>query len=287
MTTLGRLLPASLRNAVGTARYLGWCEYLRARFLGAWYRSRYRRLCPPLEPDQFFVPPDITLRIDPRSRNAFERYTVAEPQVIDELNSFVKMSRDLHCLIDAGAEYGLFSLAFTSRSGARAYALDPSPATLPVLLENVRLNPAHRIEAVNAALGESGGTLQMAFDGIMLHAASTRTLAAGAKLHSVPVVTIDRFSAERGLAPDAIKIDVEGYELAVLRGASETLARCHPTIFLEIHPQDLAATGATAAELFAWLRDRGYRFFSCRARPLDDPARWAGNRVRRLVCVGR
>ena len=67
---------------------------------------------------------------------------------------------------------------------------------------------------------------------------------------SVPTVTIDSFCAREGLRPSFIKIDVEGAELAVLRGARETIRRGGDVLalFVELHPSIWALAEATRAD---------------------------------------
>ena len=56
-------------------------------------------------------------------------------------------------------------------------------------------------------------------------------------------MSIDAFCAARGTSPDVIKVDVEGAELDVLRGARQTLASCSPALFVEFHPSLWPARG--------------------------------------------
>ena len=69
----------------------------------------------------------------------------------------------------------------------------------------------------------------------------------------VRTVRLDDYCAEHGLAPAAVKIDVEGAELAVLAGARETLARHRPVVFLSTHGPDVHAAS------LGFLRGLGYR----------------------------
>lgn len=55
----------------------------------------------------------------------------------------------------------------------------------------------------------------------------------------VPTITIDTIAEELELVPDVIKIDVEGAEIEVLRGAERTLTEARPTIFLSTHSPEL------------------------------------------------
>lgn len=74
----------------------------------------------------------------------------------------------------------------------------------------------------------------------------------------VHTVTLDAFFAEQGTWPDLIKIDVEGAELDVLRGARQIIAQRHPVMFVEVHPPLLGSFGASAAQVYAFLRTHGY-----------------------------
>ena len=64
-----------------------------------------------------------------------------------------------------------------------------------------------------------------------------------------------------GLAVHAMKIDVEGAEMQVFRGAERTLARWHPVVLFEHGTGAAEAYGTTPAALWQWLHDRGYRIF--------------------------
>ena len=73
----------------------------------------------------------------------------------------------------------------------------------------------------------------------------------GTTIRDVPAWSIDRFCAERNIAPTVIKIDVEGAELAALRGARATIASAGPRLqlFVEMHPQLWPSFGITAEDI--------------------------------------
>jgi FkbM family methyltransferase len=62
-----------------------------------------------------------------------------------------------------------------------------------------------------------------------------RSFSTPVQARPVPTVALDDFCARRAIEPDVIKIDVEGAESEVLRGAREILARRHAALFLELH----------------------------------------------------
>jgi hypothetical protein len=77
----------------------------------------------------------------------------------------------------------------------------------------------------------------------------------------VPVNTIDSFCAARGLTPDWVTIDIEGYEVAALAGARDTIkaARNELGIIVEIHPSLWLAAGTSRDELEALLAELSLR----------------------------
>jgi hypothetical protein len=85
----------------------------------------------------------------------------------------------------------------------------------------------------------------------------------------VEMTTVDREMEALGLVPDVIKIDVEGYEHELLRGAQRLLRTRKPVICLELHLDLLERRGISPADLIADLQSHGYHFRSCVGRPLD------------------
>jgi hypothetical protein len=79
------------------------------------------------------------------------------------------------------------------------------------------------------------------------------------KTLSIPMTTGDSICQQHSFKPDCIKIDVEGHEIAVLRGLSETIYGYRPIIFLEIHPERIQRNGNSLHELAMILKQFGYR----------------------------
>ena len=67
-----------------------------------------------------------------------------------------------------------------------------------------------------------------------------------------------------------IKIDVEGAEILMLRGAKQVLARHRPLLFLSVHPSHLEAMGQSVRELEALLREIGYEPHDTGGGPVND-----------------
>ncbi len=76
----------------------------------------------------------------------------------------------------------------------------------------------------------------------------------------IQTVSLDTFCREAGVRPNVVKIDVEGAELLVLRGAAKLLGEFYPTIILAVHPYWLP-TGQSSRQIFELLTSYGYTVY--------------------------
>lgn len=129
--------------------------------------------------------------------------------------------------VDAGANVGLVSFAVARRrASARIFGFEPYPPTAAMWARNKELNGATCAELVELALSDADGTVEIGLDGGS-DSGSGRIDAPHGNKFEVTTMTLDAFAAERGLAHiDVLKLDVQGHEPQVLRGARELLERC-------------------------------------------------------------
>ncbi len=227
--------------------------------------SAFRRLNRGAAEDEIVLRPGLRLRIDPRSRDPFEQFCFRSLDMAAELDGFLARMRSCRRFVDVGACHGIFSLAFAlGRPEARALAVEPSPEACEILAANAARNGLAHLTPVRAALGAAAGEIRMRPSWHHLEALGDGEEDAGAV--AVPVRPLDELCAERGFEPDLMKIDVEGFEHAVLQGAAAVLTRSRPILFLEVHPARLAALGSSAAEVAAQLAGYGYREIGGRSR---------------------
>jgi FkbM family methyltransferase len=171
--------------------------------------------------------------------------------------------------VDVGANIGIYT-AWASRcvgSSGRVIAIEPVPATREHLERVVALNVLDNVRVVPKALGAGPGTVNL---WVVPHASGLSSAIAPADESSarrveVPLSTLDDELSSAGVfAPALVKIDVEGYEMAVLRGAVRTLAASDgPAVLFETQGDHLARAGVRFADIPGWFEDRfGYRLFA-------------------------
>lgn len=140
----------------------------------------------------------------------------------EDMAFLLHLLRQEDLFVDVGANVGAYTVLACAAVGAQGVALEPVPSTYARLLDNVWLNRARdRVQCVNIAIADAPGTIAFSSaDDTTNHA-----LVAGERRDdaiSVEVRTLD--CVLQGCSPTLIKIDVEGYETLVIRGAASTLA---------------------------------------------------------------
>ena len=143
-------------------------------------------------------------------------------------------------VIDVGANIGVTAvLAGILCAPGRVLALEPVPEAFAHLVENVRRSALGNVTCLNVAASATAGTVHLVSRAGFHFAAfvgggDTLERYAGYTSYPAAAETIDDLAASEGLADvNFVKIDVEGYELEVLRGARRTLRAYEPTVFLE------------------------------------------------------
>jgi FkbM family methyltransferase len=145
------------------------------------------------------------------------------------LHEFTDMAYVLHTtlptdlFVDVGANVGSYTLLACSVRGARGICFEPVPQTYQRLLDNLRLNDmTGRVQAFNLGLSDRHGLLRFTVgENCMNHVVADGESAVDAT--RVDVVPLD--SILESESPTAMKIDVEGFESAVVRGASKCLQK--------------------------------------------------------------
>lgn len=180
-----------------------------------------------------------------------------EKEQLEILFSFLEPLKDVLAAgtaLDIGANIGNHTVYFSSHFKS-IHSFEPNPNTFELLALNTR--GLEIVTAHNIGLGDEKGAFQLGLDASNVGGASIRSSANSKNdIVSIRVETLDGLDADlSGLC--FIKMDVEGYEPNVIRGATETLQRRQPLIVLEQHAGEFKNGKSEAISL---LQDSGYKF---------------------------
>lgn len=180
-----------------------------------------------------------------------------------EVQAFLRESETCEVVLDIGANVGFYSCLAASR-GKRVIAFEPAPRNLKFLYRNLWSNGFSAAEVLPVGLGRKPGLMPIYGSGAMASFVPGWAQSPGHPVGLVPVTTLDlvmesRFSGE----PLLIKMDVEGFEVEVLAGASGILSRRpKPTWMMEILLADVAIPGGLSpgfARTFDFFWSHGYQ----------------------------
>jgi FkbM family methyltransferase len=173
---------------------------------------------------------------------------------------------------DLGANIGIFSLNAAKAIGEEgtAHAFEPTPETFSRLEMNVELNRYENIiKCNNIGLSETPGFLKMnisteGYDAWNTFAASTEEFLN--KTISVPVDTLDNYIIRNNIKIkdiSLVKVDVEGWEVFVFKGAKEMLkSEDAPPLLVEFTETNAFAAGTSCYELYDFIKSYGYNWYT-------------------------
>ena len=136
---------------------------------------------------------------------------------------------------DVGAHVGFFTMFFARLVGNTGivHAIEPYPDNCSYIRRHVDLNEIDNVRLWQLALSDTVG-----YTGFRpSHHSSMGTITDDdTGLLMVPVTTMDRLIGDGHIdPPDIVKVDIEGHERQFLQGAEETIERCSPVMFIEVH----------------------------------------------------
>ncbi len=163
-------------------------------------------------------------------------------------------------VFDIGANIGYYAL-MEARVCKQVFAIEPGLDNVSSLNTSIRLNGYSNISVHYTAIGDRDGTIRFS-----LNPASPnwhRVAKDGDKnAVIVPVTTLDTFWRTQGCPKvDLLRMDVEGYELSILKGACDIISCCLPAMFLEVHRDHLKSYGGSAREVLEFLAGYGYSVY--------------------------
>jgi FkbM family methyltransferase len=152
----------------------------------------------------------------------------------NEMKSFLKHIENKNTFFDVGSSYGIFSLIFSLKNkNAKTYSFDGATSVYLAINQTMMINNLENMKHFKTMIGDQdcyASVFQEKHQSLLANN-TTGTLEI--------MLTLDTFSELYQVAPDCIKVDVEGAEYKVLQGASNVIDKHRPTLFLEVHPKFL------------------------------------------------
>jgi len=165
-------------------------------------------------------------------------------------------------IIDIGANNGNFTIEFSEITGdtGRVFSFEPQRIVFQQLCGNVFMNGIDNVFAYNLAIGDTTGKTQINrpdyfsddfvnFGDVSIESDKSKNS------ESVEVRELDSFEFN---TVKLIKIDVQGYEVLVIKGAIETINKHRPIIFIEVEDHQLRKFGHSESDLLKTIEDLGY-----------------------------
>lgn len=170
----------------------------------------------------------------------------------DKTNDFLLYAADRYVktddtVLDIGANIGVTTcvLSLATQRG-RVFSFEPEPGTFAILKHTIAVNDLANNIPHQIALGATSGSMAFLANTVSAsasHLAPAATSLGGGNIQ-VAVYELDRFVEREEITRiDFMKIDVEGFELDVLKGGAATVARLRPKVFLEFNSFTLIAYG--------------------------------------------
>jgi FkbM family methyltransferase len=164
-------------------------------------------------------------------------------------------------VIDVGANIGMITLCAAARVGPHGTVLsfEPNPDARAILNEHIRLNDLRNVRAFALALGEGPGAAELTMASTHTSTSTLRRVHNGGQTFPVHVASLDSFL---GWIPASgrvlLKIDTEGYDFSVLKGARTLLARPGVVVFAEVNHNWLRELGQNAEQMFRYMERLGF-----------------------------
>ena len=182
-----------------------------------------------------------------------------------------KLCKKDFTILDIGANIGAYTFRFAKLAGpkGKVIAFEPMSWAFTKLKRNMELNNFGNVFLERLALSNRSKDNQE-----VNFACSWPITDGGGSKHPLilrstlmrdvtNVITLDDYVAKKGIGKiDLIKLDVDGYELRVLRGAVETLKVHTPIILMELAVYTIEEVGDSVTDLISLLQSRGYKFYS-------------------------
>lgn len=194
------------------------------------------------------------------NRYTWEHGVVGQKSAVEFFSTLVENNENF-TIVDIGAQSGAFSLMSKFFEKTKWYCFEPDPINYDCLLENIKLNDINNIKVNNVAISDEKGIVKLnickSHRGLnTLGTNLVRFNSNDVEEHIINSDTLDSLFLD--IKIDLIKIDTEGCEYNILKGAKKVIEKYKPKIFLEYYDMNLRQFGLTIEDLNKLISEIGY-----------------------------
>lgn len=183
----------------------------------------------------------------------------------DVLVALKNLVRPGDTVFDVGGHHGLMAVISGRAAGAsgRVVTFEPNPAARQFLEQHVALNGLGNVRVESLALSDRRGEIPFYVQtgDVTWNSTIIQEFGSGNQAIMVQTLTLDEYVDRTGCVPAIVKVDTEGSEMLVLKGASETLKQHRPSLIMEFNPASAQAAHTTVAQYVDFLKSESYRLF--------------------------
>ncbi|MDT0636367.1 FkbM family methyltransferase [Spectribacter hydrogenoxidans] len=204
---------------------------------------------------------DVNFRVGVATLGAYRRAIEFKYREGRFTTEFLKEARTARVVYDVGAHVGFYALlAAKANSDASVIAFEPQHANFLELEKNIERNDVKGVIGFPYGVSDKARTAQLAV-AVSGNCAGggTHHVSASGSGEQIRTVVLDEFVREWNLpSPSMVLIDIEGHELAALRGMERTLREHQPSLYIEVHRRQLQERGESHEQLDEFLNQFGY-----------------------------
>jgi FkbM family methyltransferase len=197
----------------------------------------------------------------------------------DSKHTLFNLVQEGDTVLDIGANIGEIGFNLAKKTGkmGQVFSFEPDAFNYNRLVRNYKLNHFPNLELVNKGLGDNPGKYLMRInENEFGNNGSKRIVGAvegtQAVSNAIEVIRLDDFISEKQIKKiQLIKMDTEGYEMNVLKSATQTIEQFRPIIYTEVQDIKLREFGSSANEMLNFLRSKGYSIANAEDKsPIDS-----------------
>ena len=186
---------------------------------------------------------------------------------------YIKLSDDVDCFFDVGAHIGLIALPLSTQisKNGTIYCFEPSNTNNFYLNYHLEKNKVNNVKVIKKVVNSKSGLETDFFESQEVSGMNSVIEIENKQISKKTLkksISLDEFCIENKIFPQIIKIDVEGSEIDLLKGAKKLIKSKRPIIFLSYHPSHILKLGYTPSDFDKLIKNFKYSVFDIKLKKI-------------------